>query len=212
MNIDFFVDIFFPPVCVSCARRIPRGTLCASCRSTLLVRHAPLAKVLPDAWIGSAGSYDDRVLQTLIHALKFRFIKGAAEPLAEVLCEYAQSFCAISGFIVVPIPLSKRRERTRGWNQSALIGKLFAEYMKLPFAPEALTRIRHKKPQSETNSLAEREENIRGCFSALPIACAGKNIILIDDVTTSGATFLEAIHILRAAGAKKIIALAIARA
>jgi ComF family protein len=217
MNFDFFMDIFFPPECVCCARRIKRGTICEPCHGNLIARSNPLSIVSDGSAsyaVGAAGNYEDPVLQALIHALKFRFIKGAADPLAEMLCSYMKAITPVrlNHFTVVPIPLSRRRERSRGFNQSTLIAHGFARGMNLIFLPNALARIRHRKPQSETKNVTERRENIRGCFSAVPDVCAGKNIILIDDVTTSGATFLEAARALTAAGAGKIIALAVARA
>jgi predicted amidophosphoribosyltransferase len=76
-----------------------------------------------------------------------------------------------------------------------------------------LTRIQHRKPQSDTEDIFERRENIKGCFAlARGTDARGKKIVLVDDVTTSGTTFTEAARVLRSGGAKKILALAVAKA
>jgi len=142
-------------------------------------------------------------------------VKDAAEPLANLIARYLAAAAprgAFEKFSAVPIPLSRRRERARGFNQSALIAKKVAEALNVPFRPELLKRTRHATPQSETASLAERAMNLRGCFAVPDTALVrGARILLIDDVTTSGATFLEAARALAAAGAEKIVACAAAK-
>jgi ComF family protein len=225
---DFFASLFFPRLCLACGRSLRAGALCSSCRATIAVSRTlfcgecgiPLHPVRGNCHplfpyvLGSAGSYQNRALKELVHALKFRGIAAAAEPLATALVEYATSIdLPLAGFTVMPIPLSRERLRSRGFNQSERISKIFSERLGLPMDTRSLARVRHAKPQSETKDLVERKENIRGCFAVTERdAVCGKNIVLIDDVTTSGATFLEAARILKEAGAAKIIALAAARA
>ena len=110
------------------------------------------------------------------------------------------------------MPLSKQRYRSRGFNQSELIAGYFAEAFGLSLKTNILMRTLNKKPQSETGNLLERKDNIHGCFSVMPAAAINKNIILVDDVTTSGTTFLEAAQVLKAGGARRIIALAVSQA
>ncbi|MDP2598648.1 MAG: double zinc ribbon domain-containing protein [Candidatus Liptonbacteria bacterium] len=164
--------------------------------------------------LGAATQYDSATVKNLIHALKFRCIKRAAEPLAALLIEYAAGLALqLENHSVIPIPLSRARLRRRGFNQAELIARAFAGYFSLPLETESLVRIKNTKPQSETKRLIERRGNISGCFMARdPNALRGKNIILIDDVTTSGATLFEAASVLKAAGARKILALTVARA
>jgi ComF family protein len=164
--------------------------------------------------LGSAISYDDRTVQALIHALKFRGIAGAAEPLAGMLVDYIERVgLDLKYFIAIPMPLSERRARARGFNQSALIARQFARALGIPFETDLLMRIRHRKPQSDTETIFERRENVKGCFALANGAdVRGKKLVLVDDVTTSGTTFGEAARILKSAGAKKIFALAVAKA
>jgi ComF family protein len=230
MNFNFFGDIFFPPVCVGCGDSIGSGVLCAACRQSIdgfdTLFCGTCAARLPEQKkichknapyiLGAAGRYDDDTLRALIHTLKFQGVAGAAEPLAEMLVAYvARLGLDLHGYIVAPIPLSPQRARARGFNQSALIARPFARALGLPLSEDLLTRIHHRKPQSDTEDIFERRENIKGCFAladAGATAAGGKKIILVDDVTTSGTTFAEAARVLKSGGAKRILALAVAKA
>lgn len=228
MNFGIIGDIFFPPVCVGCGESIAAGVICDPCRKSINVfetlfcgtcaaRLPELKKICHAAApyvLGAAGRYDDEPLRALIHALKFQGIAAAATPLAEILAEYvARLGLDLQHFVATPLPLSEKRLRSRGFNQSFLIAHYFAKMIDIPFEKNLLRRIHHRKPQSETEDIFERKENVRGCFALGDAdAVAGKNIILIDDVTTSGTTFTEAARVLKAGGAKKIIALAVAQA
>ncbi|HVO28542.1 MAG TPA: ComF family protein [Candidatus Paceibacterota bacterium] len=228
MAFGFLANLIFPRICVACRRRIGQGVVCAACFRTVAVRNhlfCPKCRARLPAQgkichpefpylLGAAGFYDDRVLKALVHYLKFRSIPDAAEPLAQLLYYYVSRMSlGLAGRAVVPVPLSRRRERSRGFNQAELIARRFAGLAGLPLETGWLARTRHTQPQSETRNATERLENIRGAFAVLrPDAVRGRKILLIDDVSTSGATFLEASLALRAAGAKRIIALAAAKA
>lgn len=234
MNFDFIASLFFPRICLACERSIREGMLCDGCRRSIKIARelwcAACEVPLPVGAIGSrchpsfpyilgaAGNYENNALKALIHALKFRGVQAAAEPLALILAEYASGLALnFEGFAVVPVPLSRERYRARGFNQAESIATLFAERMGLPLQTSWLARVKHAKPQSETESAAERKENIRGCFAVPDIgtgtaAVRGKKIILVDDVSTSGATFLEAASTLKSADAATLIAFAAAKA
>jgi ComF family protein len=227
MNLDFFMDALFPRRCLRCGASIKNGVLCRKCRAGIVLytsffcgkckaRIPTTSKVCHKDFpyiLGAAASYGNETVKTLIHCLKFRGIRGTAEPLAEIMTEYSSSLgIDLDYYVVVPVPLSLRREHERGFNQSELIGKIFAEKLSLPLEKKKLLRIRDTAPQSATENVFERRENVDGCFWAANNSFLGKNIVLVDDVTTSGATFLEAALAMKRAGAKKIIALAAAMA
>lgn len=216
MNFDFFVSLFFPRPCIACGAAIAAGALCEPCRAGIVAsRGIRISHPAPRCALGAAGTYQNDVLKALIHALKFRGVQAAAEPLADALAACAARLpeaCA-RGATVVPVPLSRERLRARGFNQSERIAAIVARRLGLTLDTRALVRIRDTKPQSETRNVAERRENVRGCFAvADPRAVRGEHIILIDDVTTSGTTFLEAARALTDAGAGRIVALAVAQA
>ena len=226
--IDIISRILFPPQCLACGASIVAGAICKSCldgiprNRTLFcaycgARIPGLGKICHrDApyILGSAGPYDDPALKSLIHHLKFRGVRRAAEPLAYLLaCYLADTSIDVNEFILVPLPISRQRRNARGFNQAEEIARCLAKRLPLQIKNNILTRSRHTKPQTETADAAEREQNIIGCFSvAKPDEVAHKNIILLDDVTTSGATLGEAARALKAAGARKIIGLTAAKA
>jgi ComF family protein len=241
MFIETLANIVFPPICLRCRRNVKDGTLCELCFGKIAIRdtllcgecHAPLPLLIDrnakndgcesfchpsfPYVLGAATDYADETVQTLVHHLKFRSIKGAAEPLAELIIRYLKNTAAdTASLTVIPIPLSPRRLRTRGYNQAECIAQPMAAALDLPIATDVLIRAHHAKPQSETSSAAERRENIIGAYAIRDseparAAIRGVNILLIDDVSTSGATFLEASRVLKAAGAKKIVAIAAAK-
>jgi competence protein ComFC len=227
MIFDFFTDAFFPRRCVRCRAAVGSGVLCGGCRAKIAL-HSSLfcgkcRARLPEAEkichkdfpyiLGAAGAYRDETMRMLIHRLKFKGIRDAAAPLAEIMAGYVSKLAlSPADYVAVPIPLSERRRRERGFNQSELIAMALARRLGMPLETAALVRMRHSSPQSLSASVAERKENVKGCFAAANGSLRSENIILIDDVTTSGATFLEAARTMKAAGAKKIIALAAAMA
>lgn len=231
MNFDIIGDIFFPPACIACGDGIAQGAICNQCLSGIeryrtlfcgtcmarLPENRKICHLGAPYLLGAAGPYDDATLAALIHALKFQGIASAAEPLADMLADYAARRLRLDlvEYIVTPLPLSLKRQRSRGFNQSALIARRFAATLGLLFKEHLLKRIIHRKPQSETSDIFERLENVRGCFApdeAHAQKISGAKIILIDDVVTSGTTFTEAAKVLKSAGAKKIFALAVAKA
>lgn len=233
MRFDWIANILFPSVCVACHARIACGVVCEPCFLGIVLRdgflcgecHAPLQFIgaaglraspcHPDFpyILGAATDYADTTVQSLIHHLKFRLIPGAADPLAELMIRYLEGAeLRSAGFVAMPIPLSARRFRARGYNQAELIARRVARALDIPVVTDVLIRAKHTKPQSDTTSEAERRENIQGAYAITAhSAIRGANILLIDDVSTSGATFLEASRVLKAAGAGKIIAVAVAK-
>lgn len=222
------LDAVFPSHCLGCGVALKDGDVacapciarvkvftalfCAECKARLPENRKTCHQDVPYL-LGAAADYHDPLVRELVHALKFKFAKRAARPLASLLINCAKNASlALEGYAVLPVPLSRARQRSRGFNQSALIGKLFAEAFGLEFSEAILARERHARPQSELNDFSKRRENVKNSFSVKnPELAAAKNFILIDDVTTSGATFFEAAAALKRAGAKKIICLAAAK-
>lgn len=163
--------------------------------------------------LGAAAPYENDAVRSLIHALKFRFVESAAEPLASLLSAYAALLpVRLSEYVVLPVPLGRKRLRERGFNQAELIAKFFASDLGLLVDSGTLFRLRDTAPQSEQSDAEERRRNVAGCFSIRPGAAVdGKKFILIDDVATTGATLSEAARTLKAGGARSVLAFAVAR-
>jgi len=227
---DFsFLDLIFPPRCVLCrvylghgqalcgdCRRqivIHRSFFCGKCRARIYFPGQSCHRNFPFL-LAAAGEYTDWGIKTLIHDLKFKFVRAVADHLGIMLATYARRLRMIGKYdAVVPVPLGRRRERERGFNQSELIARAFAARTGAMLETRSLRRVRQTQPQSGLHKAAARQKNVAGCFEVyLPGKINGRNIILLDDVITSGATLCEAATVLKAAGAKSILALVMAKA
>jgi ComF family protein len=111
---------------------------------------------------------------------------------------------------VVPVPLSRSRQRSRGFNQSSLIARPLAHYFKIPFDAQSLFRIRETSPQFDLNA-KERILNVEGAFLGNPANNKGKRVLIIDDVITTGATMVNCTNALLDSGASKVFCLSVAR-
>ena len=222
------LDILFPSACVACGIHLSRGMLiCGACEAGVPRNRTFFCSVclarLPDgklychprgSLLCAATDYREDAVRELILALKFKSARAAAEPLARMLAACLRELGATSpDAVMIPIPLSRERERKRGFNQAELIAQLVKRELGTALAPHVLRRTRNTKPQSDIRNHRERTENVRDAFSLVDAeAVHGRMIILIDDVRTSGATLAEAVEALRSAHPKRIIGAVVARA
>jgi ComF family protein len=117
--------------------------------------------------------------------------------------------------IIVPIPLSKKRKKNRGYNQSFIIAQALkntASENLFQINDNLIERIRETEAQAKINNRKKRLENIKGAFGLKEPAdeVRGRTIIVLDDISTTGGTLLEAMKVLKKAGAKKVLGFAIA--
>lgn len=224
------LNFLFPPRCLFCHTPLPsaKEALCKECTAAIPIestlRCGECFARIPETTkichrdfpylLGAASSYHDPRIRTLVHHLKFRHAHAAASTLAKCIEKYFQQLPLLTdSFIVVPMPLSPKRKRERGYNQVELIAQHLYTTYKLPIISDVLLRTTNTKPQSELPTWNERRTNIVNAFSVIsPEKVRSQNCLLLDDVSTSGATFFEAATTLKRAGAHKIIALAAARA
>ncbi len=231
---QFFEDVLFPPLCLLCRAHLkaeeqpewlcrncaipfdfPVGFFCPFCkrRSPVIPSCHPetrFAGIAP--W-----SYERKIVRELIHLLKYESVKTAALPLGKELGSYLLKSMELGGisptnFVIIPIPLHTRKLRKRGFNQSLLLACAL-ELREVPLLEKTLIRTRPTLSQTTLENPEERTKNVYGSFTLRdPESVRGKNILLVDDVFTSGATMREAARILKKAGARRIIGLAAARA
>ncbi len=211
--VQYILDVLFPVFCVGCEKE--GSALCGDCTKKIIVRRVP-SLLHPRAirTVYAACEYNQPLVSELIKQLKYNGIKENSEHCAELVLSHLSlvDFITPSNTVAVPVPLSRRRLGERGFNQSALIAQHIACALSLPFFTGALARVRHTARQTEMKERKERIENVKGAFTcAAAHAVQEKNIILIDDVATTGATLSECAKALKAAGAKKIIAFVVAQ-
>jgi ComF family protein len=156
----------------------------------------------------SAAVYEG-ALRDALHAFKFAGRRALAAPLGDLATE--QCVASLPGGIdaLIPVPLAWERERERGFNQSTLLARRIARRLDAPTRPGWLGRIRSTRPQSEL-SAAERRANVRGAFRA-SARVVGRHVLVVDDVLTTGATLDACARALRAAGARRVGVLTVAR-
>lgn len=225
------VNISRLPVCEEClsAMRPIAGGVCSICGERLVSPYAfsgdhgeprcGLCRRLepPFARASAYGSYDGG-LRELIHLLKYEQVRPAANVLGRMLAEVIATLEPCFGHnavLVVPVPLHGGKLRQRGFNQSELIAraalKLRPSGNRTALSASVLERGRETKSQIGLTR-HQRRENIRGAFVvAKPDELAGRDILLVDDVFTTGTTVSECARILRRAGAAKVWVATVAR-
>lgn len=229
------LDVILPPICHTCHSFIPNAGklhICPTCYDSLPLVSSPLC---PACGIPFSGAGDDHrcgaclihpphfdsarahflyegPIRDLIHSFKYNQQTHLRYPLALLALE------GISGFLtdqephlIIPVPLHRSRLRQRGFNQAVLLGRVLSSRLSLPILPDALIRTRPTEPQIEL-SAAERRLNVKGAFTVnMPDCIAGKRILLLDDVMTTGSTMDECAKELKKAGAAVAIAATVAR-
>jgi len=177
----------------------PGAELCDECTTYMPVYSS----------LRSWGTYEG-TLRTAVQRLKYHSDIGLSEILAKPLTGL---LCDLNWQVdfVTAVPLSSKRRRQRGYNQAALLAHWVGLAAGLPFHPNALLRLRDTTSQVGLHA-NQRRQNVAGAFQARPTTTSGKNILIIDDVTTTGATMQACSQALLAAGASQIYGLTLARA
>ncbi len=186
------------PYCDHCGSPLSKDSLCRSCTV-----HRPTIDGIRSLFIFEG------MARKAVHGLKYGGLKAAASPLAGLLGQFLDRN-PIPADVIVPVPLHKKRLRSRGYNQSSLLAKPLAKTAGLPMREHLLVRKRDTVSQAKTTSAAERRRNVQGAFVA-PHNLDGDRVLLIDDVCTTGATMDACATALMAAGARSVWGLTLAR-
>ena len=227
-------DALFPPTCLVCHVVTSRtGTLCAACWNKVKFIERPYCEVLgtpfavdpgDDALSGDAlanpppfrraravAAYGD-VVRKLVQLLKYNDRTDLAPWMADWMVRAGTELLSECD-LIIPVPLHAWRYLSRRFNQSAELARAIGTKAGKPFDPSALVRTRRTKQQVGLGA-RQREDNVRGAFRVpdhMLIAVAGKTVLLIDDVFTTGATINAATKALKKAGAKAVDVLTFAR-
>ncbi|NRA73518.1 MAG: ComF family protein [Rickettsiales bacterium] len=230
---DQAIEVIFPSKCLICASWSNKGILiCSSCWQKIEFITDPKCEICgyPFGFDSGKGSlcapchqnnpYFDKaftifkysaVSKSLIFKLKYNDQLHIAYFFAQLIANKLQNFYEYR--FIVPVPLHPRRIRERLYNQSAILGSHVAKLARLEFLPSILSKKRYDVPQSQL-SRDRRKKNVLNSFVIAEdyINCIkGKNIILIDDVYTTGSTVNECSKVLKKAGCNKILVVTIAR-
>ena len=187
-----------PPLCPQCGKPQSSGILCPSC----------VGWQTEIEGIRSPFRFEG-VIRQAIHQLKYRNLRALVSPLARLLMDYL-ILNPVPGEVLVPVPLHQKRLRERGYNQSYLLARELGKLINLPVVDDCLIRQRHAPPQARTASVEERRSNAANAFTCCNHKLQGKQVLLIDDVATSGATLDACASALKATGASSVWGLVLA--
>ena len=233
------LDLVFPALCPVCATALGAGRrdpLCGGCWDAFERVAAPVCEICglpfptfgdvsgeaiagpgrcgecaaaPPAfdWARAGGVYAGP-LREAVQRLKFAGKPALARPLADLILEqWAPWLPGVD--VVIPVPLARAREAARGFNQAALLAERLARGLGARLELRCLARSRDTAPQTDLDT-AQRRANVLGAFTA-SAAVAHRDLALVDDVLTTGATVSECARVLRRAGARSVGVLTVAR-
>ena len=218
-------DFFLPRFCPSCRNKLAtdENTVCDTCLSKLKLVDPEFikseyqrkyeSKKIISGFVSQYIFEKDKELQHIIHSLKyerkFHIGKYLGENLARVFSPQLQNW-GIN--LIIPIPLHTLKKAERGFNQSDYLAKGISKGTGIPINARIVKRARYTQSQT-TMTLREREENIEDAFKVRKTEnLKGKNVLLVDDVMTTGATINECGKVLLDAGANRIYAATVALA
>ncbi len=209
---DAVLELLFPTRCCLCGRLTGKGVyVCKACREKYpdvpLQQQSQRLKGLENCV--SPFWYGGDVRRALLR-YKFEDRRGYAAPFGEFLAKCLDEN-GISCDSITWAPLSRRRLRSRGYDQARLLAEAVAGRRGIP-CEQLLEKTRDTRAQSGLKGREARRKNASGVYRALdPAQVAGKRILLVDDIVTTGETLMECARVLNAAGAKSVTAVTVAR-
>ena len=211
----WLLDLLFPPKCVFCHALLDDGVrdVCQHCRQTLPWLTGSAARQQPEflTLAVSPLRYEETV-RASFHRYKFYGQRSYAGAYGRLMAQCVQEHLPGQCELVTWAPLSPRRRRERGYDQAQLLAQIVAQELGLPLC-STLEKTRHTAPQSGLTEEQARRANAQGaylCISSPKVQ--GRRVLLVDDVITTGSTASECAHMLRAAGAKEVFCVTLARA
>lgn len=223
------LDIVLPVHCIGCGES--DAYLCPDCRSSLPPLEPPYCEICADPGVSgvcrdcqgltASGGLSiqgirapflmEGLVREAIHGFKYRNCRVAAPPLADAMAQFLEKQSQpLPGEVIVPVPIHRKKLRERGYNQAALLASELAKRTGLELEEKLLERTRHSPAQALSGSRQQRRENIHQAFDCRSDA-SGKNILLVDDVCTTGSTMDACAAALAGAGAKSVWGVALAR-
>lgn len=228
---SFMLDLLFPQSCLYCEKE--EGYLCQDCLALIDILERQFCphcgKIVTDGktckncrrktklnGLYFAVSYQNKLVQKIITQFKYEpfLVKELAKPLASLILTHFYLLDKkpnFSDFIIIPIPLLKKRLKQRGFNQAEELAKELSKNLELPLINNILTKTKETLPQVEL-SKEKRRENIKGAFLAEnKDIVKNQKILLVDDVYTTGSTMEECARVLKESGAKEVWGVVVTR-
>lgn len=230
-----FLDLLFPKTCLGCDKK--GKYFCPSCASKIKLIEKQICPVCEHfSFFGQTHHFCqmkwsldglislftyEGIVRKAIHQLKFKYVTDLTEELFQIIndsLDKSDHFSLMKRFIldkkptVIPVPLFWYKENYRGFNQAEIFGKKLAQNWGLEFKKDILIRSKFTQPQFGLDK-KERKKNIENAFSVSPniLISLYPNILLVDDIWTTGATLKACGSLLKRAGVKEVWGLTLAR-
>lgn len=196
--------------CIGCKRNTPFGQTCFLCAKTNSIDQLLIV-----------ADFRDSLVEKILKFFKYKFISDLEQPSSVLIKRYLKWLTLNKKFnvfeanpLLIPVPLHQRRLNWRGFNQSELLAKNIADTFQMEMADDVIERIIHTVPQADIKEKEERLKNLNDIFKIRKNRSCdllGREVLLIDDICTTGATLSECAKVLKQNGATRVIALVVAR-
>lgn len=207
------LGFFFPKKCLGCGKR--GEYFCPVCVKEVKALEKQVFYRKPPLDVCFSIFTYEGIIRKAILQLKYQFVSDLVDELVNLTDRFFKTdlFDFSNCLVLAPVPLHWYRQNWRGFNQSLILGKKLAQKLKINFCSDLLIRTRATKPQVKLEG-KQRKENIKGAFQTNPdskFTIYHSEILLFDDIWTTGATMKECARILKESGAKKVFGLTLAR-
>lgn len=212
---SLLLDLLFPPKCPFCGKLLEEGQalLCPDCQRDLPWTQGKSGERKGEFFTLCTAPlwYRDTVRKSH-HRYKFSGVRAYVRPYAALMSQCADDHLEGDFDLITWTPISRLRRYKRGYDQAQLLAEELARVRNMTCVP-LLRKIRNTKPQSSLKGESERRANVLGAYRLYgTVPVAGKRILLVDDVMTTGATLSECARVLLTAGAGEVVCLTLAMA
>lgn len=206
---ETFLDLLFPPKCPFCGKVLDARGICPACEKDLPWIDDGEALREEAGGFRCAGAlwYEGKAREGLLR-MKFRGDSAAAEPMGELVARCAAERFGGAFDTVTWVPVSRRRLRRRGYDQAELLARAACRHWGIR-PVRLLKKVGDNPPQSGLHDTAARRANVLGMYDPAG-DIAGRRILLVDDICTTGATLKECVRVLKDAGAEDVVCVAVA--
>lgn len=207
------LELLFPPKCILCREVLAKEELdlCHHCRENAPEFERRTGKLRYITHFTAVWHYEDQIRGSLLR-YKFHNARSYASGYGRLLAMRIQREMPEKIDVITWVPVSAKRKRSRGYDQVELLAQAVSRELNVP-CEKLLSKHRDNKPNSRLSTAEERRANVLGVYRPeQPEKIAGRRIVLLDDILTTGATASECARVLLSAGAKEIVCAAVAAA